>query len=235
MVSRIGSVAYIILFNCALSFAQNGENEVAQTSEINQRFYAGAVMGIADYSGTEHVQGQWVRGLHAGYRFQERIHFEFSYWYSQYNLTATRCSSLNCSQYIEPIDVALNQHDLALGAKYILKQESVRPFVGLSLHYVMRNFENKRDYYRTTSSGTVMIGSLPGSRAVNLGLNVGAEAQFLKSIFLIGQVGYLTPINYRLSGSPQDEQLSGNLQDTSRPIEQLNQFFLLASLSFAIP
>ncbi len=181
----------------------------------------GGTAGVSDFAKTASVQGHASAGFVAGWVHQNTM-LEVSYFQSTFELRSARCSVSGCSNYIDPMDIHLDQKNYSLAGKYLFLKGKVRPLAGASFGYVTRDYKNLRDYYTTTPQGVVRAESLPASRGWLGGLIIGADAQVSDQIHLETDLKYLFNLGYARGETPP--QVSGNLLDTTEPLEGLSHY-----------
>lgn len=217
---------FIILILAGLpAYAQevSTHSQEVPLSEFRPSLYVGLIAGVGDYSGTEQVKGLTAYGFLLGRKISPRWNFEMSFVQSKYEVLESRCSSNICSGFSDPIEMYLTQRNITLLGKHLLSTSSIRPFLGVGVSYVVREYDNRRSYYLAGRE----VASVEASRNFQLHLTAGAEAQLTNSVLLAANIGLLAPITNQSSES--SDQLSGKLYDVDRSIEELSHY--LFSLS----
>ncbi len=203
-----------------------------KTSEPQDTYFIGALVGMSEYPDAVNVKGNVATGLSVGMTTSDRIVVEGTFLYSDYEV----------DDYTSPFPYKdMSQYNFTTALKYQFLPGKLRPFAGGVVGYTYRKATNRYNpgtggYYGGGYGGGYGSGygtnpsNLEGtSNAFDMGVTAGLDLQITDSFVIGGDVRYMTNVSYRRESSVPNfwGQSAGH-----SPVEELDYYTVMLGGKF---
>ncbi len=183
-----------------------------------QKYYVSGLLGNMNYA-AGNVKSNYAMGLAVGTIIDERIGIELSYLHSSHDVD---------TYWDDPIYRTLEQNDLTAAGKYYLLQGRLKPYVGASISYVMRKYQDRVYGYPYSNNSTNSV----STNSVDFGLLGGADFELTERF----AVGLGADYNFNVMSTSQvrrsDYSYYGYKPDNTTPLEKLAYWTIKLNAKF---
>lgn len=203
------------------------KSELAKLDEEkkeDKKYYATFDFGFMSYDAKNIDTGVGL-GVNFGAIFDERYVVEGNFMFTRADIESISRPAIYGYGTVYPTIIQMDQYNFGGTFKYRILKTRFSPYVGGSLTYTYRDYEDEQsfDYYKLSAS----------SWAVDMGLLVGADIK-LSDNFLIGsEFKYLFNVAYDVetsNGLQQSKLIYPNFY--ADPVEELGYYTLSISLKY---
>jgi outer membrane protein W len=195
-----------------LSLEEMKEKEKEGDEKKTHQTYVSALVGMGDYPDVQNIRGKYAAGLAIGQKINDRLLWEGSFIYSQYDVEQRDGYQDAFGNFYHRI-TQMNQYAGQGLIKYQVLGGTFRPVIGGVLGYTYRNYKDTQFAY-TNNQAT--------SQALDAGVMAGADLEVSEGFSIGLDVRYMWNLTSQVSNQGLQRSFSQNTYGSDTPVESLS-------------
>lgn len=189
--------------------------------EGKDKFYVSPILGVPSYSASN-VKSNYALGIGLGSILKnDKIAIEGTFLYSNHTIDTF---------WIHPVYNNLDQYDISASAKYYVFPGPLRPFAGVSMTYIYRQYQGRVQDGFNPAWQANPYSETEETHAVNVGLLAGADFALNDNVMIGAGMDW----NFNIMNKSDFNYSAYNLPQNSKPLEEIDYYTLKlnAKISF---